>query len=94
MEGTQHSWKLVSLSPLPGWALAAMCAALAAGVILACLGVWREPDLRRRALLWSLRLLAGVCALFFLLEPALRNLQVARAKNRVAVLVETSRRGK
>jgi uncharacterized membrane protein len=90
MESTQHAWKLVSLSPLPGWALVGLCAALCAGVVLACLGVWREPDARRRVLLWSLRVLAGVCALFFLLEPALRNLQVARAKNRVAVLVDRS----
>src|SRR5687768_12845560 len=70
--------------------MAALCVALLAGVVLACLGVMREPDLRRRVLLWSLRVLAGICALFFLLEPALRNLQVARAKNRVAVLVDRS----
>ncbi|MBS1151775.1 MAG: threonine dehydrogenase [Myxococcaceae bacterium] len=90
MDATQQSWKLVSLSPLPGWALILLCAALVAGVVLACIGLWREPDPRRRALLWGLRVLAGLCALFFLLEPALRNLQVARAKNRVAVLVDRS----
>jgi hypothetical protein len=40
--------------------------------------------------MWSLRVLAGLCAAFFLLEPGLRQLQVARVKNRVAVLVDRS----
>jgi len=90
MDSAQQTWKLVSLSPLPAWVLVILCAALVAGVVLACLGLYREPDRRRRALLWGLRILAGFCALFFLLEPALRNLQVARARNRVAVLVDRS----
>lgn len=90
MDSAQQTWKLVSLSPLPAWALIVLCAALVAGVVLACVGLFREPDRRRRALLWGLRILAGFCALFFLLEPALRNLQVARARNRVAVLVDRS----
>lgn len=84
------TWKLVSLSPLPPVALALLVTALVAGVALACWGVRREAQARRRWLLWTLRLLAGVCALFFLLEPGMRRLQVARVKNRVAVLIDRS----
>ncbi len=84
------TWKLVSLSPLPAWALAFVCAAVAAGALLASFGVRREPALRRRLSMWLLRGLAALCALFFLLEPGLRRLQVARVKNRVAVLVDRS----
>lgn len=84
------TWKLVSLSPLPALALAALGAATVLGVALACWGVRREPEVKKRAVLWVLRALAGVCALFFLLEPGVRHLQVARVKNRVAVLVDRS----
>lgn len=84
------TWKLVSLSPLPMVALFGLVLALALGVGLACWGVRREATRKRRWLLWTLRVLAGVCALFFLLEPGLRRLQVARVKNRVAVLVDRS----
>ena len=84
------TWKLVSLSPLPLAALIALVLALVLGVVLACWGVRREATTRRRWLLWTLRVLAGICALFFLLEPGLRRLQVARVKNRVAVLVDRS----
>ncbi len=84
------TWKLVSLSPLPLAALGALVIALVLGVVLACWGVRREAARPRRWLLWTLRVLAGICALFFLLEPGLRRLQVARVKNRVAVLVDRS----
>lgn len=84
------TWKLVSLSALPLAALAALVLALVLGVIFACWGVRHEVTRRRRWLLWALRVLAGTCALFFLLEPGLRRLQVARVKNRVAVLVDRS----
>src|SRR5215472_17602534 len=85
-----NAWKLVSLSPLSSWALVAMIALLAAGVLLAAIGLHREPDLRRRILLWTLRIGAGFAAAFFLLEPGVRNLQVAHVKNRIAVLVDRS----
>ncbi len=85
-----ETWKVVSLSPLPPAALAALLVALVAGVGLACWGVRHEVSARRRWLMWSLRVVAGVCAAFFLLEPGLRQLQVARVKNRVAVLVDRS----
>jgi len=85
-----NAWKLVSLSPLSPWALAALGALLAAGVLLAAIGLRREPDLRRRIVLWALRIGAGIAAAFFLLEPGIRNLQVAHVKNRIAVLVDRS----
>lgn len=82
--------QLVSLSPLPLAALVTLVVALVLGVAFACWGVRREASARRRWIMWALRVLAGVCALFFLLEPGLRRLQVARVKNRVAVLVDRS----
>jgi uncharacterized membrane protein len=85
-----NAWKLVSLSPLPVWALVLMGVGLALGVGLAAWGVRREPARLRRWSLWTLRAGAGTAALFFLLEPGIRNLQVARMKNRVAVLVDRS----
>jgi len=84
------TWKLVSLSPLPAAALALLVTALVFGVALACWGVRHEAQPRRKWLLWTLRLVGGVCALFFLLEPGMRWLQVARVKNRVAVLIDRS----
>jgi uncharacterized membrane protein len=85
-----NAWKLVSLSPLPVWALVLMGVGLALGVGLAAWGVRREPARLRRWALWTLRAGAGLAALFFLLEPGIRNLQVARMKNRLAVLVDRS----
>ncbi len=84
------TWKLVSLSPHPLLVVVALSVALVFGVGLACWGVRRESSPRRRWLLWTLRVLAGLCAFFFLVEPGLRRLQVARVKNRVAVLVDRS----
>lgn len=83
-------WKLVSLSPLPVVALIGLVIALVLGVVFACWGVRKDSARGRRWILWTLRVLAGLCALFFLLEPGLRRLQVARVKNRVAVLVDRS----
>jgi uncharacterized membrane protein len=90
MQATYNAWKLVSLSPLPPWALAVLATAVVAGVGLAAWGVLREPVLARRVLLWVLRLFAGLAAFFFLIEPGVRHLQVARVKNRLAVLVDRS----
>jgi uncharacterized membrane protein len=85
-----NDWKLVSLSPLPPWALALLALGVLVGILLAAWGVRSEPVRWRRGLLWALRVGAGVAALFFLLEPGVRDLQVARVKNRVAVLVDRS----
>ena len=91
MDSTAYNaWKLVSLSPLPLWALLLLGAAVLAGVVLAALGVRKEPSRAKKAVLWALRIGAGIAALFFLLEPGIRQLQVARIKNRVAVLVDRS----
>ncbi|QSQ13421.1 glutamine amidotransferase [Myxococcus landrumensis] len=87
---TFNAWKLVSLSPLPTWAVVFLALGLLLGVALAAWGVRKEPSRGRRVLLWALRVGAGVAALFFLLEPGIRHLQVARMKNRVAVLVDRS----
>lgn len=84
------TWKLVSLSALPLWALWGVGVSVVVGAALACFGVRLEPLARRKWALWVLRALAAVCALFFLLEPGLRRVQVARVKNRVAVLVDRS----
>lgn len=84
------TWKVVSLSPHPLPVLLVLVLAVIAGVVLACWGVRREVSRSRRWTLWTLRVLAGLLALFFLLEPALRRLQVARVKNRVAILVDRS----
>ncbi|HLM45111.1 MAG TPA: theronine dehydrogenase, partial [Myxococcaceae bacterium] len=85
-----NAWKLVSLSPLPVWALVLLGVGLVLGIALAAWGVRKEPSRARKIVLWVLRVGAGVAALFFLLEPGIRNLQVARMKNRVAVLVDRS----
>ncbi|MFT3706651.1 MAG: glutamine amidotransferase [Archangium sp.] len=84
------TWKIVSLSSHPVAVLALLSFALLVGVVLACWGVRNEAARRRRIILYSLRILAGVAALFFVMEPGLRRLQVARVKNRVAVLVDRS----
>ncbi|MGZ6078147.1 MAG: glutamine amidotransferase, partial [Myxococcaceae bacterium] len=88
--GATTTWRLVSLSPLPAWALGLLTVLVLAGVVLAVLGLRREPSKLRRRLLLALRLLAGAMALFFVLEPGLRQLAQVRVKNRVAVLVDRS----
>ena len=60
------------------------------GVVLAVVGLSREPSTLRRRVLLLLRLLARAMALFFLLEPGLRRMARVRVKNRVAVLIATA----
>lgn len=85
-----NAWKLVSLSPLPPWSLWALGLAAVAGVVLAGMGLSRERSVFRKLLLNGLRLGAGLAAFLFLLEPGIRHMQVARVKNRIAVLVDRS----
>src|SRR4029079_9327141 len=80
--GTTTTWRLVSLSPLPVWALALLTLLVLAGVVLAVLGLRREPSAFRRRLLLVLRLLAGAMALFFLLSPVVRHVAQRRGKSR------------
>jgi len=82
--------KFVSLSPLPSWALGLLIAAVGLGVLLAAVGLRREPSRGRRFVLLLLRTVAGAAAVLLLLEPGVRTLQVARVKNRMAVLVDRS----
>ena len=89
--GTTTTWRLVSLSPLPLWALVGLGILILLGVVLAVVGLSREPSSWRRRVLLLLRLLEGAMALFFLLEPGLRQLAQVRVKNRLAVL-STARR--
>lgn len=85
-----NAWKLVSLSPLPTWVLAFLVVVVLAGIIFASAGLRREAIWVRRILLVVIRVAAGAAALFFLFEPGVRNLQVARIRNRLAVLVDRS----
>jgi uncharacterized membrane protein len=87
---TYNAWRLVSLSPLPLWALVALVVLVIVGGGLAAWGVRKEAALARRVTLWTLRGLAALAALFFLLEPGIRRMQVAQVKNRVAILVDRS----
>lgn len=84
------TWRIVSLSPWPAWGVGLLVAAAVAAVGLAWWGLRREPRPWRRRLLVGLRLAAMACLLFTVLEPAVRLLQTARVKNRLAILVDGS----
>jgi uncharacterized membrane protein len=85
------SWRLASLSPLPGWALALCAVAAGAATWLAWRGIRSEPSRGRRTLLVALRAASAALALFLLAEPAVQLLQTARVRRRFAVLVDASR---
>ena len=53
-----NAWKLVSLSPLPVWALILLGVGLVLGIALAAWGVRREPSRTRKIVLWVLRVAA------------------------------------
>ncbi|MCX5731854.1 MAG: hypothetical protein NTY18_11015, partial [Deltaproteobacteria bacterium] len=71
--------------------LAAAALAAVASVLLAWRGLRGESSQARRAVLLSLRAIAAMAALFLLAEPALRVVQTARVRSRVAVRVDRSR---
>jgi uncharacterized membrane protein len=87
---TYDAWRVVSLSPWPAWGVGLLAAGALAAVGLAWWGLRREPRSWRRRLLVGLRFAAMACLLFAVLEPAVRLLQTARVKNRLAVLVDGS----
>ena len=91
MESGYNAWRFTSLSPWPHWALALLVVAAAGAVLLAWRGLRSEPRLGRRVALLALRTASAILAIFLLAEPALRLLQTARVKNRLAVLVDSSR---
>ncbi|HUB09636.1 MAG TPA: glutamine amidotransferase [Myxococcales bacterium] len=84
-------WRLVALSPLPGWARLALLAAAALSVWLAARGLARERHRGRRAALLSLRAVSALALAALLLEPGIRLLQTMRVKSRLLVLLDSSR---
>lgn len=86
-----NAWRVAFLAPWPRWALVLLVLAAAAAVLLAWRGLRSELRPRRKAALLALRSLSAIAALFLLLEPAVQWLQTARVKNRLAVLVDSSR---
>jgi uncharacterized membrane protein len=90
-DATYNAWRFALLSPWPRWALALFAAAAVAAVWLAWRGLRHEPRLGRRTALTLLRAATAVLALFLLAEPAIQLLQTARVKNRLAILLDTSR---
>jgi uncharacterized membrane protein len=90
-EAGYNAWRFTSLAPWPRWAVILLVAAAMAAVGLAWRGLRTEPRRGRRAALVALRAVAAVVAVFLVLEPAVRLLQTARVKNRLAVLVDASR---
>jgi uncharacterized membrane protein len=89
--GGSSAWKIVSLSPLPGWALVGLISAALVAVALAGIGLRRETRLARRALLIALRLCSALALAALLLEPGLRLVQTVVVKNRLLVLSDSSR---
>ncbi len=87
---SHNIWKLVSLSPHGSALLVVMALAIGGGVAMACWGVRGESARSRRWLLYALRIIVGAAMVFFLIEPAVRSLSVARMKQRVAILVDRS----
>ncbi len=86
-----NAWRFASLSPFPRWALVAFALAAAAAVLLAWRGLRAERRRSRRWALAGLRTLSALIAFFLLLEPAVRLMQTARVKSRLAILVDRSR---
>jgi len=90
VEPSFNAWRLASLSPWPRWVLVLAALAAAGAVLLAWRGLRGESRPGRKAALLALRLAAATAALFLVAEPAVRLLQTARVKNRLAVLVSSN----
>ncbi|NOZ24324.1 MAG: hypothetical protein GXP25_24875 [Planctomycetes bacterium] len=74
----------------PGWLKAAVIAACAAAVVLAWLSMDRLSSIRRRIVLFILRVLAILLIGCVVLQPELELRRSVRLRNTVAVLVDTS----
>jgi uncharacterized membrane protein len=90
-EAGYNAWRFTALTPWPRWAVALLVVAALAAVLLAWRGLRAEARPGRRAALVALRGASALLALFLVIEPAVRLLQTARVKNRLAVLVDASR---
>lgn len=87
MQETYNAWSLVSLSPLPlAWRImAAVAVVIAVGVLIAS---YRGSS--RRVWLITTRVLAALCVLGVLVEPAIQLRAVRKIKNRLALIVDRS----
>jgi uncharacterized membrane protein len=86
-----NDWRFVALSPLPGWALALLGAAVLVAVFLAWRGMSAEGRSRRRFILVGLRVVAALIGIGLLLEPGVELLATTKLRGRVAVLVDQSK---
>ena len=82
--------RFVSMSALPRAALVVLSLLVVVGTGLAWQRLFRERSRAVRAALLTLRGLAGLAVLFFLLEPGVRRAQYVRVKSRLAVVVDRS----
>lgn len=89
-QGVEEAVRLVSLSPWPLWLRATLVVAALVGFGLALQGLAREGQRLRRLVLAALRFVAMAAVVFVALEPALRTLQLARVKERLVLLVDSS----
>ncbi len=86
-----NDWRLVALSPLPGWVLALLGIGALAAVVLAWQGLAPEGKSRRRWILVSLRAIGALLAFLILLEPGIELLATTKLRGRVAVVVDESK---
>lgn len=87
MQETYNAWSLVSLSPLPfAWrVMACLAVVVAVGVLIMS---YRNSS--RRVWLITTRVLAALCVMGVLVEPALQLRAVRKIKNRLALVVDRS----
>ncbi|MEE8408176.1 MAG: glutamine amidotransferase [Myxococcota bacterium] len=83
-----NDWTLVSLSPLqPVWQIIGVTL-----LVVACgLVLWSYRGARRRWTLSTMRLLAALIVIGFLIEPALQLRVVRKIRNRLGIVVDRSR---
>lgn len=87
MNSSYNAWSLVALSPLPlVWRVIACALVIAACGYL----VWTYRGSPRRVWLTVTRLLAGLCVIGILVEPAIQLRSVRKLKNRLALVADRS----
>lgn len=90
-QATFNDWRLVALSPLPGWVLGLLVLAAVVALLSAWRGLLVEKRKTRRRILLALRVLAAAVAVLLVFEPGIELLATSRVRARVAVLVDTSK---